>query len=723
MMAKQSMMVLALVGLLALASTEELVGGGQASVIQKVIDMLQMNKMKIVKDLEQEQREMTEYAEYCDDESSEKGFNIKTQSRRILDLQATIEDNAAEIRAEKDEIETLGASMAETEREIAEHEELREKERHEFEAQESELQNAIEEVEVSITVIKKQVEMVNQAMQNAVGGGEEEAESAALLQNKEKSKDGTPVGTSMKAVKILMQKLIHAAWMDNSSKEALGSSGGFLQKSGEEPAAEGGDEAGAEGGGNQSPDKMIETFEEMKTKAEETLSDVRAKEMNENHNFQMATMSLKQKLGVMKERVAEATANKDAKTESMSKAKGEMAEVEATKKADESYLQTLTQECESAATAWASRQQAAKGEMEAIDKAKDILASRVKVFVQQAHREMPDASGALVAAPSNAEERALRHKLTDHFVALGHDFRSYAMMEMANAAASDPFSKLQGMIQDMINKLVEEANAESTQKEFCDTEKAKTFKSKDKKSDRLDSLKVRLDKASTAVADLEENVKTLQTELAEDDKANSKATEIRNEERVTNEKAAKDYADGAQAVEDAIGVLQDYYSGASLLQGKGIGHPGATKKKLGLLQNKQRQPSLGSAKAGAADMILGLLENSAEEFSKMHMQLVATEAKQKKDFEKMIAESKVSKATKEAEIKGSMSEIKSLSVAIKESKEDWKMTSKELDAVLTYLQKLKPQCEVKQVTYEEKKARREAEIKGLKEAITILDGQ
>merc|ERR1719335_319063 len=118
----------------------------------------------------------------------------------------------------------------------------------------------------------------------------------------------------------------------------------------------------------------------------------------------------------------------------------------------------------------------------------------------------------------------------------------------------------------MIDKLVDEANAEATQKDFCDTEKAKTFKSKDKKSDRMDSLKVRLDKATTAVADLQENVKTLETELGEDEKANAEATKIRNEERVTNEQAAKDYADGAQAVEDAIGVLQDYYSGASLLQ-------------------------------------------------------------------------------------------------------------------------------------------------------------
>jgi hypothetical protein len=48
--------------------------------------------------------------------------------------------------------------------------------------------------------------------------------------------------------------------------------------------------------------------------------------------------------------------------------------------------------------------------------------------------------------------------------------------------------------------------------------------------------------------------------------------------------------------------------------------------------------------------------------------------------------------------------------------------SKELDAILEYIEKLKPQCENKAMTYEERKARRDAEISGLKEALEILAG-
>merc|ERR1719324_1162939 len=91
-------------------------------------------------------------------------------------------------------------------------------------------------------------------------------------------------------------------------------------------------------------------------------------------------------------------------------------------------------------------------------------------------------------------------------------------------------------------------------------------------------------------------------------------------------------------------------------------------------------------------------------------------------YEKLMQESKVSKASKQAEIKGSLSEIKSLTVTITNSKEDYDMTSKELDAVMAYLEKLKPQCETKVMSYAEKKAKREAEIAGLKEALSILDG-
>merc|ERR1719321_896541 len=45
----------------------------------------------------------------------------------------------------------------------------------------------------------------------------------------------------------------------------------------------------------------------------------------------------------------------------------------------------------------------------------------------------------------------------------------------------------------------------------------------------------------------------------------------------------------------------------------------------------------------------------------------------------------------------------------------------ELDAILAYLDKLKPQCETKVPSYAERKAAREQEIEGLKSALEILE--
>ena len=51
---------------------------------------------------------------------------------------------------------------------------------------------------------------------------------------------------------------------------------------------------------------------------------------------------------------------------------------------------------------------------------------------------------------------------------------------------------------------------------------------------------------------------------------------------------------------------------------------------------------------------------------------------------------------------------------------DRQTTTAELDAVLDYFAKIKDRCIAKPETYESRKARREAEIQGLKEALSVL---
>merc|ERR1719214_184974 len=92
-------------------------------------------------------------------------------------------------------------------------------------------------------------------------------------------------------------------------------------------------------------------------------------------------------------------------------------------------------------------------------------------------------------------------------------------------------------------------------------------------------------------------------------------------------------------------------------------------------------------------------------------------------YDKLTQENAVTKTTKQGDVKGKTSEVKQLEVALGNYKENKATTSKELDAVLAYLGKLKPQCETKVMSYGERKAKREQEIAGLKEALTILSGE
>merc|ERR1719326_2868754 len=135
----------------------------------------------------------------------------------------------------------------------------------------------------------------------------------------------------------------------------------------------------------------------------------------------------------------------------------------------------------------------------------------------------------------------------------------------------------------MIAKLMAEAAEEASQKAFCDEEMGKSNKEKEAK----------LDHATATTAELEDAIKELQAELAEIDKATAEATKLRNEEHATYVKASKDFKEAAQAVEDAIGVLKEFYAGASFAQQE---------------HGKAKAPSFGGPKSDAGGGIIAILE-------------------------------------------------------------------------------------------------------------------
>jgi len=88
-----------------------------------------------------------------------------------------------------------------------------------------------------------------------------------------------------------------------------------------------------------------------------------------------------------------------------------------------------------------------------------------------------------------------------------------------------------------------------------------------------------------------------------------------------------------------------------------------------------------------------------------------------------MTDSKVDKEGKEKDVEYKTAKKGSEERALTEKQSDLEGTQKELDAALAYFDKLKPSCVVEGVSYDERVARRQEEIKSLQEALKILNGE
>merc|ERR1719478_1016654 len=107
------------------------------------------------------------------------------------------------------------------------------------------------------------------------------------------------------------------------------------------------------------------------------------------------------------------------------------------------------------------------------------------------------------------------------------------------------------MIDEMITKLIEQANEEATHKGWCDTEMAKN------------TLTAKADKLSSAITRVAQEIADLQTAITEIDAAVAKAVSVRAAETKKNKETVEDSQKAQAAVTAALNVLKDFYAKAA----------------------------------------------------------------------------------------------------------------------------------------------------------------
>merc|ERR1711953_364544 len=219
-------------------------------------------------------------------------------------------------------------------------------------------------------------------------------------------------------------------------------------------------------------------------------------------------------------------------------------------------------------------------------------------------------------------------------------------------------------------------------------------------------LTSKIDQDSARSGELKDEVKAAQARLAELEKEQAEMDEIRREEAAAYGKAKADLELGLGGVRKALEVLRDYYGSASAS-----------------LVQQPAMPKQHEKSGGAASSIIGILEVCESDFAAN----LAKENTQESDavaaYEKTTDANKIEKATVEQDVKYKTQEFKGLDKTVSELSSDRDTVHEELDGVNDYYGKLKDRCVAKPESYEERKKRREAEIAGLKEALSVLESE
>ena len=265
-----------------------------------------------------------------------------------------------------------------------------------------------------------------------------------------------------------------------------------------------------------------------------------------------------------------------------------------------------------------------------------------------------------------------------------------------HSGSKDVFGKIKGLITDMIAKLEEEAAADAEHDAYCQKEMKETETKKADKEAEVKKLTTKIDQQTADSAQLKEEVAELQATVAALQKSEAEGGKLRAEEKAAYTKNKAELEQGVEGVKKALKVLTDYYAKADKAHG---------------------------ASSGSSEGIIGLLEVCESDFSKELAEVVSTEESAAAAFETQTKENELELTTKSQDIKYKTKESKSLDKSVTELSGDRSTVQEELDAVLEYYSKIKDECVAKAEPYEEIKARRTAEIAGLKDALEILESE
>jgi len=644
---------------------------GQTNPVEKVIEMLGDLQQKIIGEGEAAQKAYDEFAEWCEEESKNLQFAIKTGKAEAEELSAVIAQAESDIKGCDMQIEQLSATLSTDEADLSAATQIRDQEHGLFITEEADLVDTVDILERAIGILERE-------MAKHPGAALVQLQKVNDLASALKALVGVSAISTGDASKLtsLLQGETHATTLE----EDMGAP---------DPAAYKGQSGG-----------IIEVLTDLLDKAQDQLADVRKKEVDNQHNYDVLKVELDDAIKFGKKQLDKTQKSKAEHAQIKATSEGDLAVTNKGLAEDIQQLADTHHDCMTKAQDFELGTASRGEELKALAAAKKVITEMTSGAAGQSY--------SLLQVDSQIKTRTdlANFEAVQHIEALARRLHSAALMQLVqrmeaasrlgSAGGDDPFAKVKGLIMDMIERLLKEAEEEAGHKAYCDKEMAETKQKKEDLNGEIEKLSTKIDKMTSDSAQLKEEVAVLGKELADLAKSQAEMDKVRGEEKTAYGENKAEMEQGLEGVKLALKILREYYA---------------------------KEDKAHTSADGAGAGIIGMLEVIESDFSKGLAEMIAEEETAVAEYEKITKENEIAKVTKEQDVKYKTKEAKGLDTAVAEATGDRTGAQTELDAVLEYWKSLTEQCVAKVEPYEERKKRREAEIAGLKEALTILSGE
>jgi len=675
--------------------------------VDKVVALLEDLQSKVLLEGESEANTYNKFACWCKDTVAEKSSAIKDGS----DLKASLEGDIGKLASERDDLDKdiaqIQKDVSDTEKKIKEEKVARGKEAKEYEMNAADLTHALGSLEDAIKALKAskkpsliQMQDVFKTVRNAI------LVADALNLG----------GVSAEKVSALLQQPKNEVQMEDYKFHS---------------------------------NDIISTLEKLLGDFRKEKQTIDAAEVKAASASTMKVQKLTQKVEVLSDKLNDKEKMKAKTIELLETASQRLTTTAAQLLDDQEYLLETSQLCSEKAKTWDQRSKLRQDELTMLTQVIGIIKDKVtkktsKATVRLAQtgvsiqlaRAVASSDAAMEAveagvevaetdpvnflqkSPGNPNDGArstiaelLRHK--------GDVLHSVALTALAGQLSKDPFAKVKTLIQELIERLLQEAANEADHKGWCDKAISDATQKRDYAAREIRELNGEMAELESIRDKLDEEIKELNAEMKELDSELKNATNLRLAEKKENLETIQEAKEGEAAIDGAIDIVDKFYK--------------TSKKETVNLKLAQRAPSddapdagfdNGEAYVGAQSEsggILAMMDVMKSDFIRTQEETEIAEKKAEAEFLTFSTENRKSFESKSESFKAKRQQLSSTKTKLTKADESLTSQSDILVGKLNELQQLKPACIATGMTYAERVARRQKEIDALQNALCILE--